>query len=444
MSTFTFQPVPPALTQAQFNAERQAIADKINGITLDGVRSYPVMYVIRINGAVYEAIDSGHNLAYGGSSDAGSVDGDDAKAVIQAAVNAIPAAGGRIVLLEGAYTLTSAVALKNNTWICGEHRMSVRIVSEGHTAFTAIGTGEAYKWGIRISDMTIVGDNTYFAVDFQYVTSNTSLDYLQIKNFAYGISMTECYAVQIQNCEVNYCADTAIDMYGCHGSLILACKTQYNANGIVSDDSTILTINTCDIESNTANGVIIRAWSGYTPYADNILNCYFENNLKDIAARATSINIDKNYFKNGVVIPSDYAITVEGDDCNIMNNTFRDHTTAVWVVTPSANCIIRYNRFYDCTACFSLDTPANSRINYNKGYVTEAYGTANITSGNTYVEVTHGLSYTPALNDFSLSCNTIGNATKYWLANISSTVFRIYVNADPALTATFGYNIKRS
>ena len=85
----------------------------------------------------------------------------------------------------------------------------------------------------------------------------------------------------------------------------------------------------------------------------------------------------------------------------------------------------------------------------NKGYVTEVYGTATITTGNQHVTVTHGLgdgivNITPASGEINVSFRNQPTSipTYWWLANISSTTFDIFVNEDPLSDLQIGWSIK--
>jgi len=61
---------------------------------------------------VYEATTDFGQLAFGGSGDAGGVDGADASAVIQACIDALTA-GGRIHIKRATYTMPSALSIQN-------------------------------------------------------------------------------------------------------------------------------------------------------------------------------------------------------------------------------------------------------------------------------------------------------------------------------------------
>jgi hypothetical protein len=85
-------------------------------------------------------------------------------------------------------------------------------------------------------------------------------------------------------------------------------------------------------------------------------------------------------------------------------------------------------------------TSTTNQIRRNVGWTTEASGTASITSGNTSVTVTHGLSVTPTLQQISVTPQTaFGSAAKFWVSTPTSTQFTINVDANPAQTVTFGW-----
>lgn len=80
----------------------------------------------------------------------------------------------------------------------------------------------------------------------------------------------------------------------------------------------------------------------------------------------------------------------------------------------------------------------------NIGYTTENFGTATIANGTTTIAVSHGLSKTPTAQNISITpTNNLGNATKFWVSNVTATQFTINVNIDPAGSgATFAWNVE--
>lgn len=84
----------------------------------------------------------------------------------------------------------------------------------------------------------------------------------------------------------------------------------------------------------------------------------------------------------------------------------------------------------------------------NRGWVTEAAGLATVEDGNTFVTVDHGLGGEdqghPALSarHFSVTpTNSLGDASAFWVSDITATQFRINVDTDPgSAEATFAWS----
>jgi hypothetical protein len=97
-----------------------AAAAAIRGATVTGMRVYPYAYLIRYRAGYYEAIDSAHNLAYGGADGAGGVSGATFELVFQASIDAARGAvnhtltgtaarvdAHKIIFIDGDVTLTA-------------------------------------------------------------------------------------------------------------------------------------------------------------------------------------------------------------------------------------------------------------------------------------------------------------------------------------------------
>lgn len=84
----------------------------------------------------------------------------------------------------------------------------------------------------------------------------------------------------------------------------------------------------------------------------------------------------------------------------------------------------------------------NSWTFFNSGFRTEQRGVATITAGGTSVTVTHGLNLTPPISAISVTPNSDpGAATKFWVTDVTSTTFKININAVSASNADFAWNI---
>lgn len=91
------------------------LADDWNNLLNHGLEK-TATYIVRVNGSYFEAIQGGSNtsagtIAYGGSGNAGSVDGTSSKAVIDAAIAATATATGKVYIKSGAYGVIVLAAI---------------------------------------------------------------------------------------------------------------------------------------------------------------------------------------------------------------------------------------------------------------------------------------------------------------------------------------------
>ncbi|KON87329.1 hypothetical protein AF332_11160 [Sporosarcina globispora] len=115
----------------------------------------------------------------------------------------------------------------------------------------------------------------------------------------------------------------------------------------------------------------------------------------------------------------------------------------------STGAIITGNRFRtSSTGSFIGKTielagfTTNAIIKDNHGFKTESDGIGTILNGTTFIDIAHGLDVTPAARNISVvSIDGMGAAYKFWINNVTSTSFRINVNADPNINAQFAWHI---
>jgi hypothetical protein len=82
-------------------------------------------------------------------------------------------------------------------------------------------------------------------------------------------------------------------------------------------------------------------------------------------------------------------------------------------------------------------------VKRNKGYATEAQGTATLANGGTSIAVTHGLAVTPNAQDIRVHpIESLGNATFWYVDTITSTQFTIRVDADPGADVDFAWRVE--
>lgn len=99
------------------------------------------------------------------------------------------------------------------------------------------------------------------------------------------------------------------------------------------------------------------------------------------------------------------------------------------------------NYFTANTAGSVSNSGSGNVFRNNRGYLTESNGTSTIASGSTSVVVNHNLNRQPFVKDIIVTPNnSLGNAAKYWVSNVTATQFTINVNTDPGSgTAQFAW-----
>ena len=132
------------------------------------------------------------------------------------------------------------------------------------------------------------------------------------------------------------------------------------------------------------------------------------------------------------------------DDNVIKNNVFVDFATGITIPSGSNRNEITGNNFINSTTPIS-DAGTDTKIRRNVGYITENSSSTTITSGNTYVNVSHGLDIQPATSTISvIPTNNLGDAssTSYWISDVGASTFRINVGIDPGASgAEFSWQV---
>lgn len=176
-------------------------------------------------------------------------------------------------------------------------------------------------------------------------------------------------------------------------------------------------------------------------------------NSFNVAASSYGIDCNAVFLSNNVIsnnvfrmAASATGIRFKADNASAGNqflgNLFRSESsiTAVGVDGDMRAATFIGNRASNVSTLLTLrNSDSNTIIAENRGYTTRADGAATVPDDATYVDVTHGLAATPALNDISVTpTNDLGDAAKFWISDVGATTFRININADPgAGTATF-------
>ncbi len=130
----------------------------------------------------------------------------------------------------------------------------------------------------------------------------------------------------------------------------------------------------------------------------------------------------------------------------ISGNTFYNCKWSVDETTDGGNSgNLIYDNIENTIAQSPTMTLQSTKIRGNSGYVTENSGTFTILTGATSTNITHGLSYTPAIGDLTMTANAaMGSATYLYADNFNASWFLIKSNADPvSVNITGGWSVRK-
>lgn len=409
----------------------------------------------------------------------------DDTAAIQAAINAMSVTSpGTIFLPEGTYKLTASLTLPatmvSGFGMIGAGWGSILKLANGVNdyaiKFLAAATGII---GATFRDFKIDGTcagqttggggidaNGAYACVFDHLwLHNCYNDGIHIHNgqgsggFGYQNFVTNCHFFGGNTSAGN---GRGLSLDNTDQTMIVGCNFRENGgssgsdtyhirdnNGLASIEACIFTNN---LSANPGGGGVIS----YSNFC-RIVGCMFES----LQGTAISLQGNKHIVMGNVIVNigkgSGVQNSVAGVYTNanasiIVGNYFNDdgsgsNGTEAFVKCDNntANNIISENQFDASNGGtgivnVKLGTGTTNKISRNVGWVTEKTGTASITTGNTTVTVTHGLSATPTLQQIMVTPQTaFGSAAKFWISTPTSTTFVVNLDANPAQTVTFGW-----
>lgn len=154
-----------------------------------------------------------------------------------------------------------------------------------------------------------------------------------------------------------------------------------------------------------------------------------------VAVMAIRGNTVRGCGGDGIRLSTASVINLTGNECN-GNTGF-----GINEVGGNTNWIVNNQLIGNTAGQLQRTGGGATVIRDNSGFITENNGTGTVLNGTTFIDVAHGLSRTPSVDDISVTpTNNLGTATKFWINNVNATNFRINVDVDPgATTATFAW-----
>jgi hypothetical protein len=229
---------------------------------------------------------------------------DDTTA-IQAAINALPAAGGVVYLPAGTYKITNVLTVRSNLTVVGDHMTATQIV-QANAAKQAF-YGADITGGLTIRDMRLTGPSngvtpgTSDAVLLEKVgivaTQNIVIENVYIDHWSrHGLFIDDPITSTFTNVRVQTCAGegfhiatgTSLTFESCYanacagGGYRLTSTSYSNLTGCAADSCTTgyllvgcnnVSLVSCGAEALSGNGYTIDGGNGNT-----LLSCYSSGN----------------------------------------------------------------------------------------------------------------------------------------------------------------------
>jgi parallel beta-helix repeat protein len=277
-----------------------------------------------------------------------AADGDQVE--INAAINALPAGGGIVVLLEGTYTIDASIVVKNGTTLTGSgYGTTIALpVGWGDTAIEMIkneNSGGLGNYGITIRDLHLDGQNGGGATQVQ-----DGIRFTKVGPAANGLGsvIQNIYTFEIDN--------NAITLVDGYNAKVMGNHLEYDAysivivnggNHVINDNNIIQPgtgINLYASANNTVTGNNIDATAtGPGIFVENVSN----NNVitSNTVTNATTFGIDVNasnhniVSSNRIVNSGNHGIQVQNnsDNNSITDNRVTDSGGATQAINIAAS-----------------------------------------------------------------------------------------------------------
>ncbi|MEM7146327.1 MAG: right-handed parallel beta-helix repeat-containing protein [Verrucomicrobiota bacterium] len=313
---------------------------------------------------------------------------------LQAAIDALPAEGGEVVLPAGRFELSEPLLVTigdvhlrgagtathlHNINTDGEPAIALR--PEEPIERPALKSKDRrYRWRIRLSNLRITGNEASGpGIDALWV-NELFLDGITVsENGGAGIYMEHCLEnARVSDCQITYNRGAGIDILGNHDTVISANQLEENQDAVRFIDGFNLTCTGNNIDDHLRHGVVVENSMGNTISANMIEQCQGIGIVLEGDTYATTIgsNIFTNNRKGGVSMHDAHSSTIAGNTFSIVP------MRAVYVDEKSRALTISGNTFAN-RAVGEGEIKGRAEMNVASGIVLESASVLSIT-GNTF------------------------------------------------------------
>ena len=343
----------------------------------------------------------------------------NADVAIQAAISALPANGGSVYLMEGTYTIDTAISLRSNITFTGAGRnLTIIKLKSAHNAsinMLSISNGFTYFNNVTIKDLTVDGNKANQTAGTQhgvysYRTGNQA-------SSTVGLTVNNIYVKDMRNngMELEQMANSKVS-----GSYFMT----NTGNGI--HENSVGARNTYMNNTSRENGASgIDVEGDYSVVSNNYAQA---NTGYGIDANGSNLTIAENVITNN----TNHGVNSTADNAVITGNNISSNTARGLVIDQNAkitNNVIQsngaggmYSQYLSNAATITGNTirsNTGSGIEFNRGGSNTTI-TGNDIESNTVAGINiYGYLY-QLVSGISISSNYIGNNGTYGLT-FSST-----------------------
>jgi hypothetical protein len=387
---------------------------------------------------------------------------------IQAAIDALPAAGGKIVLSEGTFNIATAIKYESYVTIQGQGYgwqgngatilkpsadvnifdntddetkyapafIGFTINGDGPNRTTGVGIRLwRVRWGL-VRDVQIyrTKDNGIFIDDDNTEPSESRGVENRIENVMLYQTGGDSIDLEANGSSDNLFHNVTIRESQAHGLRIdtggnhfvnvhiySSGNTAWEDNGVTGHGIIMLgdqnLFHACQSESNQLAGISLDGGAN----RNVILGCTFFNNNREGGATRYGVDvvngtyntISSNWFHDSQGTPTQSGLRFQANG----NNNLAEGNTFETLATSPA----------------TVNSGTGNLVRDNKGHVTESSGTSTIPSAATSTTVTHGLAVTPAAGNctFVGAENPTNDVGTTWIDTYTSTQMNLNVQNDP-------------
>ena len=261
---------------------------------------------------------------------------------IQAALDALPVSGGKVVLLDGTYNIEVSLSLNSYQTLKGQGRNTILTTTTIDVDIvTAVGGAGTELTGIVLADLCVDGNAggvvNDIGVFFSYVDWGIISNVWSINNGENGIYANVCDYLRITSCVARSSGGDGFYMYASFYCSIVGCLA----------------------ENNTGYGIILRG-STHCSVSGNVS----EGNASGIYAWGNDNSITGNVCRNN----TGNGIYVQASRVSVVGNTCEASDTINIYIFRSSYCVVAGNCANNATGAgegITLRGDATGDCDYN-------------------------------------------------------------------------------